>query len=250
MTDRTSRTDREIDDLLEALATPTAAPDLDALRARLFPEPAPALSPRPRRTRRLVVAATVVACTAAGAVGAAAGGVFDSQVEKAFSRTVSAGYEIDADSITERTIVTTPDGGRAALYSASGHTDDGGPASCLTVLTTDPGVTPAGKPYRPQGGCSAGDGSATDVITIGAGVDWYSTDGSRWKVLWGRTDPSAVSAVFTDVSGTAVTTPVTGGYLLAFVAETTPEQGLRGMTLVDAAGTRTVLSTPVPYQGG
>lgn len=250
MTDRQDhRTDAEIDGMLGVLAGPRIDTDvrLAEIRSRVFGARPPA-RPR-RRTRRIVVSATaVVVCSAAGAFGAAAAGVFDSQVEKAFSQT-TAGYAIDQDSIVERVVVGTPDGGQAALYSASGHTDDGGPATCLTVLYTDAGVTPAGKPYRPQGGCSAGDGSASDISSA-AGVDWFSTTGSRWKVVYGHTDRAAATAVFTDISGTQVSTPVRDGYLLVFVPETTPEQGIRGMTIIDGSGASTVLSTPVPYQGG
>jgi hypothetical protein len=254
--------DTELDAALSALAVPVEVTDGDLanLRERVFSQNIATVTPieRPRRRRHRVAITTAIVATVTigGIAGAAAGGVFDTQADTAFSWNGThlawvpndpSGYTVDQSTVRERITADMPDGGQAAVYTAEGTQDGTGKkAACDAVFLTDPGVRPnPTKPYRPTTTCNPDIGSGADITTGGDGWNWISTKtGAQYQLMYGHTDPTAVSATFTAPNGDTVTTPVKDGYLLVFIALTDPNQPHDGMSITDASGHIHVKSKP------
>jgi hypothetical protein len=253
--------DAELDTALAALAVyvEITHPDLATLRERVFSDDTATVTPLDRPTRRrhrvAITTATLASLTVGGIAAAAAGGVLDTQAMTAFAHKAThpwgtdspSAYTVDQSTARQGITTATPDGGQAAVYTAQGTQDSTGKdADCITVLTTDPGVQPSTKPYRPAAGCNphVGNGGA-DIRSGLDGWNWTSTKtGAHYQLMYGHTDPTAVSATFTAPNGDKVTTPIKDGYLLVFIALTDPAQPHDGMSITDAGGHTHVLSRP------
>lgn len=237
-------TDRDLDRALADLAAgyrPGTA-DIARLRQRIMASPniswrtySPQSSRRPNWRRGALTAGIVLVCGVGGVTTAAALGVFSDQTQTAFARGNTYPYNINPRTAIERVATSTPDGGSAQYWTAKE-----GNARCGAVLLDDPGVMPAGKPYRPQATCQLG----ADPIEE---QPWESAKTGKHYVLeHGRVDENAVAATFTNpINHATVTVTPHAGYYLAFLpALPTPPGGSYGLIETRADGSTVQLRKP------
>ncbi|SDJ28697.1 hypothetical protein SAMN05444157_2648 [Frankineae bacterium MT45] len=256
MTDRTMTTPWSESQLDEALAVLNVTPaptryELAQLRERCLAtrdsgetgpfgglRVAPPRSSFGRPRLLAVVASAVGACVLGGSV-AAAGGIFSTQADHAFGSGDSWPFNIDRTTATMRASTSTPDGGRAELWTSVGR------RHCAAILLDDPGVRPSGKPYFPQSECG---GDWSQDPTAGIGESWQSTSGARYQVIAGHTTGDAVTVSLVDLRGDEIRASTADGYYIAFVPAPSGETAYNGVTVTDDVG-RSRVVTPARKVG-